>query len=132
MSSDLSLHPETAMPEDSIWVSIRETAKEQVQREPMLASFLHSIILKHDCLEDAVSFQLAERLPSSTLSEMPLREIDSGGHQGGERAGSSSLLLFGSAPLYEGPACAHGLSSCPLALEGGSLVFSTPLTEPYF
>lgn len=75
MSSDLSLHPETAMPEDRIWVSIRETAKEQVQREPMLASFLHSIILNHDCLEDAVSFQLAERLPYSTLSEMPLREI---------------------------------------------------------
>ena len=63
------------MPEDRNWVSVHETAKEQVQREPMLASFPYSIILNHDCLEDVVTFQLAERLPSSTLSEMLLREI---------------------------------------------------------
>ena len=73
MSSNSSLHTATA--EDSVWVSIRETANEQVQKEPILASFLHTIILNHDCLEDAVSFHLAERLHSSTLSEMPLREI---------------------------------------------------------
>lgn len=41
----------------------------------MLAGFLHATVLNHDCFEDSVSFHLASKLSSSTLSAMQLREI---------------------------------------------------------
>ena len=41
----------------------------------MLASFLHATILNHERFEDAVSFHLAGKLASSTLSAMQIREV---------------------------------------------------------
>lgn len=58
-----------------LWSSIRDRAAERAASEPMLASFLHATVLNHDRLEDAVSFHLAGKLASSTLSAMQLREI---------------------------------------------------------
>lgn len=61
--------------ESCIWSSIRERAAQRAASEPMLASFLHATILNHDQFEDAVSFHLADKLASSTLTAMQLREI---------------------------------------------------------
>ena len=58
-----------------VWNSIRETALSQVSNAPMLASFLHATILNHDRFEDAVSYHLAGKLDSVSLSAMQLREI---------------------------------------------------------
>lgn len=58
-----------------IWSSIRETAVQRAASEPMLASFLHATILNHERFEDAVSFHLAGKLASSTLSAMQIREV---------------------------------------------------------
>lgn len=58
-----------------IWSSIRERATERAASEPMLASFLHATILNHERFEDAVSFHLAGKLASSTLSAMQVREV---------------------------------------------------------
>lgn len=60
---------------DGIWSSIRESAAQHVAAEPMLASFLHATVLNHDRLEDAVSYHLAGKLGSSTLSALQLREV---------------------------------------------------------
>ena len=43
--------------------------------ESILASFLHATILKHDTLEDALSFHLAGKLGGPSLSEMLIREV---------------------------------------------------------
>jgi serine O-acetyltransferase len=60
---------------DPIWERIRTETEEEVTREPILASFLHSTILNHHSLESALSFHLANKLDSPTASSMLLREV---------------------------------------------------------
>lgn len=60
---------------DSIWEAIRGEANADAQKEPMLASFLHAVILNHTTLEDALSFHLASKLDSSTLNATSLRDL---------------------------------------------------------
>lgn len=60
---------------DPVWETIRQEAMEGIQREPVLASFLHAVILSHKRLEDALSFQLASKLESVTLPAVSLREL---------------------------------------------------------
>ena len=70
--SNTESNPETG---DSVWETIREEVKREAAREPMLASFLHAIVLKHDRLGDALSFHLADKLASTTLPAMLVREV---------------------------------------------------------
>jgi serine O-acetyltransferase len=60
---------------DSIWRAIREEVAREAEREPMLAGFLHATVLKHTRLEDALSFHLAGKLATPTLSSMLIREV---------------------------------------------------------
>ena len=60
---------------DKVWQQIREETAEEVQREPVLASFLHATILNHDALEDALSFHLAQMLASPAASALLVREV---------------------------------------------------------
>lgn len=60
---------------DDVWQSIREEVAREAQREPMLGSFFHAVILNHKSLADALSFHLASKLSSETLPAMLLREV---------------------------------------------------------
>ncbi|HEY9036289.1 MAG TPA: serine O-acetyltransferase [Pseudomonadales bacterium] len=60
---------------DPLWQSIRNETAASVEREPMLASFLHATILNHDSLESALSFHLAHKLDSTTLPALLIREV---------------------------------------------------------
>ena len=60
---------------DPVWSSIRKTTIKQAEQEPILASFLHATILNHESLEDALSYQLANKLESPTASALLIREI---------------------------------------------------------
>lgn len=60
---------------DPVWETIRSEVEREVEREPMLASFLHAIVLKHNGLEDALSFLLADKLSSTTLPSMLVRDV---------------------------------------------------------
>ncbi|MEX0704226.1 MAG: serine O-acetyltransferase [Planctomycetales bacterium] len=60
---------------DAVWAAIREEVERHVAREPILASFLHATILKHARLEDALSFHLAGKLATPSLSPMLVREV---------------------------------------------------------
>jgi serine O-acetyltransferase len=60
---------------DAIWQTIRDEVIREAEREPMLAGFLHATILKHTSLEDALSFHLAGKLETPTLSSMIVREV---------------------------------------------------------
>lgn len=60
---------------DKVWQQIRDETAEEVQREPVLASFLHATILNHDALEDALSFHLAQMLASPAASALLVREV---------------------------------------------------------
>jgi serine O-acetyltransferase len=60
---------------DPIWSALREQAEDLAVREPALASFVHATVLKHDRLENALSYHLAKKLGSEDLSPMMTREI---------------------------------------------------------
>lgn len=63
------------MSPDPIWQQIREEAERDAAGEPMLASFLHDAILKHDTLDDALSFLLANKLDSPIIPAISVREV---------------------------------------------------------
>ncbi len=53
--------------EDKLWVRIRQEARWDSVKEPVLASYLYSSILSHGSLERALAFHLGNKLSSSTL-----------------------------------------------------------------
>ncbi len=65
--------PETS--DDWVWQAIREEAAREADSEPVLASFLHSIILNHASLEEALSYHLAGKLTNLNLPSITLRDI---------------------------------------------------------
>lgn len=60
---------------DHIWNAIMQEAKSEVDKEPILSSFLYASILSHDCLEPALGFVLANRLQNPTLLATQLMDI---------------------------------------------------------
>lgn len=60
---------------DPLWEQIRKEAAEEAAREPMLGSLLHATILNHSCLEDALSFILANKLGGPTIPAISVREV---------------------------------------------------------
>jgi serine O-acetyltransferase len=69
------MNTSAAEAEIDIWEIIRQEAARDANREPMLASFLHSVILNHRRLEDALSYILASKLGSPTLTAVSLRDL---------------------------------------------------------
>jgi serine O-acetyltransferase len=61
--------------DDMIWKEILERTERDAQNEPMLASFLYSTVLNHNQFEDALSFLLAHKLESATLTAAALRDL---------------------------------------------------------
>ena len=60
---------------DPIWSALRTQAEQIAESEPELSSFAHSTILKHDRLEQALSYHLAKKIGGEDLSPMQVREI---------------------------------------------------------
>ena len=60
---------------DPIWTAIRAESWSEMEQEPLLGSFLHATILNHRSLEDALSFHLAGKLATESLSPMLVREL---------------------------------------------------------
>jgi serine O-acetyltransferase len=56
-------------------MALHEQARKLAEVEPALASFAHATILKHDRLEDALSYHLAKKVGGEDLSPMLAREI---------------------------------------------------------
>lgn len=61
--------------DDNLWRDIRADVAVQVEREPILASFLHATILNHNSLESALSFHLANKLDSPVAPALLIREV---------------------------------------------------------
>lgn len=60
---------------DPIWQTILQEAREESEKEPALASYIHATILNHDTLEGALSFLLANKLANPAISALQIREI---------------------------------------------------------
>lgn len=63
------------MGDDKIWETIRAETQHAASQEPILASFLHATVLKHESLEDAMSFHLAGKLADVSVAAMLIREV---------------------------------------------------------
>ena len=60
---------------ENLWQTIRAEASEVVTTEPALASYYYASILKHDSLMEALGFMLANKLNSSTVAAMTIRDL---------------------------------------------------------
>jgi serine O-acetyltransferase len=60
---------------EPIWTILLKEAAQQAAQEPILASYLHAIVLNHKTLEEALSFHLAGKLSSPSLQPMLVREV---------------------------------------------------------
>ncbi|CAH0534654.1 Serine acetyltransferase [Vibrio stylophorae] len=58
-----------------VWQAITQEAREQAEQEPMLASFYHATIIKHDNLAMALSYILANKLATVSMPAMAVREV---------------------------------------------------------
>ncbi len=58
-----------------VWAALRNEAEQAARAEPALASLLNAVILTHDALGDALSYQLARKLGDGELRAMSLREL---------------------------------------------------------
>ncbi len=58
-----------------VWAALRNEAERAAKGEPSLASLLNAVVLSHQTLGDALSYQLARKLGDQELRAMSLREI---------------------------------------------------------
>ena len=58
-----------------IWDSIKTEARALADCEPMLASFYHATLLKHDDLGSALSYMLANKLANPIMPAIAIREV---------------------------------------------------------
>lgn len=60
---------------DPTWERMHNEATDMAKASPILASFLHTTILNRKRFEDALSYQLAQKLGSDALTPLNLREV---------------------------------------------------------
>ena len=58
-----------------MWQTIRAETAEAAHEEPMLASFLHLTVLRHDSLAKVLAFHLSSKLSGGTMDARALNEI---------------------------------------------------------
>jgi serine O-acetyltransferase len=61
--------------QDNVWKSILDEAKKACQAQPFMSSFFHCNIISHASFHHAISYYLASRLASSTLSAMSWQSV---------------------------------------------------------
>ncbi|VFP81723.1 serine O-acetyltransferase [Candidatus Erwinia haradaeae] len=65
----------TCIKPDSIWRHIRIEARKLAECEPMLISFYHAMILRHNHLENALSYILTNKISNASIPEVSIQEI---------------------------------------------------------
>lgn len=60
---------------EKVWSVIKSEAKQLADSEPMLASFFHSTLLKHEHLGNALSYILANKLANEIMPAITVREV---------------------------------------------------------
>lgn len=64
-----------ARKKDPIWKALYQEVEAMAATEPILASYLHAIVLNHKTLDAALSFHLASKLSSPSLQAMQVRDV---------------------------------------------------------
>lgn len=61
--------------QDDLWKQLQEEARELLQREPLLASYVYACILNHSSLQSTLSFLLANKLSDDVMPAITVREL---------------------------------------------------------
>lgn len=77
---------------DIVWNNIKAEARALADCEPMLASFYHATLLKHENLGSALSYMLANKLASPIMPAIAIR--GSGGRGLRRRPGNDRLCCL--------------------------------------
>jgi serine O-acetyltransferase len=64
-----------------VWVRLRTDAREALQQEPALASYLSAAILNHDTFAEALCYQVAHKAGGQDVSSLMLHEIVEQAHR---------------------------------------------------
>lgn len=67
--------PEARMEKDPVWTRLRHDVYKTAKSEPLLAGYLHDMVLKHHSLEASLSYFLACKIASSYLTTTSLRDV---------------------------------------------------------
>lgn len=75
--SPVAKHLEVVTEQSSVpvWAALRNQAEHAAKAEPALASLLNAVILSHDNIADALTFQLARKLGDQEMRAMTAREF---------------------------------------------------------
>lgn len=87
-----------------VWAALRSQAQAAASAEPALASLLNAVILSHDSLTDAMSYQLARKLGDQELRAMSAREFCDGAYRD-EPALAAAMEADLKAVFERDPAC---------------------------
>lgn len=60
---------------EAVWLTLRKEAQALSDREPLLASFAHSCVLKHEYMGAALAFILSNKLADAVMPAMTLYEL---------------------------------------------------------
>jgi serine O-acetyltransferase len=119
-----------AVPDTEIWARIREEAARDAEREPALAGFLSTAILRHATLEGALAVILAAKLDGPAVAAPALREL-----LGAALAGDPALGAAARADLQavatRDPACA-GYSVPLLWFKGFHAIQASRIAHHYW
>jgi serine O-acetyltransferase len=89
---------------DPVWAQLRAEAEAMALGEPALAGFIHATILKHDRLENALSYHLARKLGGGDIDPLLARETFEEALAGGTGIGEAIRADL-SAVFERDPAC---------------------------
>jgi serine O-acetyltransferase len=60
---------------DPVWSRIRQDAHEMIEKEPIMGGLVHSGVLHHSSLENALSYRMALKMSSDEMPTQILREL---------------------------------------------------------
>ena len=112
---------------DPMWSRIRLEAEEVSEKEPLMASMVHSGILYHKTFDSVLSFRLARKLASEEMPQLILREILDGAYEAEPRLVAAARADI-TAVFERDPAC-HRLIQPLLFFKGFQAVQSYRLAH---
>ncbi|KUX79158.1 hypothetical protein AWF91_05855 [Escherichia coli] len=88
-----------------VWNNIKAEARTLADCEPMLASFYHATLLKHENLGSALSYMLANKLSSPIMPAIAIREVVEEAY-----AADPEMIASAACDRYDRPARHENLS----------------------
>ncbi|MEM9436339.1 MAG: serine O-acetyltransferase [Pseudomonadota bacterium] len=75
---------------DPVWAQVCKEGKDAIQAEPILGGLVHSSILHHATLEQALAYRISLKLASGEMSEQILREIADEAYRAAPKLGQAA------------------------------------------